>query len=117
MCIPHGVQTGWRHPAPCLIPFGASHAPPGAVVFHRFLHDINRTTPDTPRRRVELDRVDWSCAADRSGTPATPGQGPGLLPALGELLPVDSQPRTRAVTELRFINRAPATSRMIDVIA
>jgi hypothetical protein len=124
------IQT--RHPTPLPV-FGASQAPPGAVVFHRFLQDLNRTPhatalptgppngphghPGCPIRR-EPDCYAPSGAMACQSAPAAPaGQAVGLLPTLGDLPPITPAPALSHVTEVRHIQRSPATGRMIDLLA
>ncbi len=112
-----GVESGpiqTRTPLPV---FGASQAPAGAVVFHRFLADLNRTTDAVAKPVIcrEPDRYDPRPHAHTPAAPPAPGAT--LLPKLGEVLPVTPEPRVRAVTEVRHIQRSPATGRLIDLLA
>ena len=107
------IQT--RQPLPS---FGASQAPAGAVVFHRFLADLSRTTDAAAKPFIcrEPDRYEpcrQTAAAAQTGSQS----GPALLPRLGEVLPVTPQPSVRAVTEVRHIQRSTATGRLIDLLA
>lgn len=109
-----GVESGpiqTRLPLPV---FGASRAPAGAVVFHRFLADLNRTTDAAAKPVVcrEPDRYEPRC---RAGAPAAPNVT--LLPTLGEVLPVTPQTQVRTVTQVRPTQRSPETGRVIDLIA
>lgn len=109
------IQT--RLPLPA---FGASQAPAGAVVFHRFLADLNRTT-DTVTKPVicrEPDRYDPRPHAHTpAAPPAPPAPGATLLPKLGEVLPVTPEPRVQTMTQVHHIQRSPATGRLIDLLA
>lgn len=115
------VESGpiQRGPLPPLPVFGASRAPAGAVVFHRYLEDLNRTPHATLKPVVhrEPDRFEPSCPEpDRSPAPAD-RPGPGLLPKLGEVLPVEPEPRSRVVVDVRHPVIAPATGRVLDLLA
>lgn len=110
------IQT--RHPTPLPV-FGASQAPPGAVVFHRFLQDLNRTPhatalPTNPHARP-------ACAITRDPDhyePSVPNANPvALLPTLGDLPPVSPAPALRHVTEVRHLQSSPITGRLIDLLA
>ncbi|MCC5823848.1 MAG: hypothetical protein LAT64_08875 [Phycisphaerales bacterium] len=112
------VESGpiQRGPLPPLPVFGASRAPAGAVVFHRYLEDLNRTPHATLKPAVhrEPDRFDPSCP---KADAATDHPGPGLLPRLGEVTPVEPEPRTRVVVDIRHRVIAPATGRVLDLLA
>lgn len=108
------VESGPIQTRPPLPVFGASQAPAGAVVFHRFLADLNRTT-DAAAKPVIHRAPDRYEPCPRADTPSAPGAT--LLPKLGEVLPVSPEPRVRAVTEVRHIQRSPATGRLIDLMA
>lgn len=95
-------------------PFGASEAPPGTVVFHRFLHDLNRTRPDPPAP-LPLFRQPRPCDTfERTTPPAQPTTGPGLLPRLGEILPTTP---AIAPNPSAWTKPTPAPSGLIDVLA
>ncbi len=92
------------------------------MVFHRYLQDLNRTrfqsappfsVQPSPTIHREADRYEPASEAD---APAAPG--PGLLPKLGELLPITPDPQTRIVVETpRPIYRQTGSGRMIDLLA
>jgi hypothetical protein len=116
------VQSGLIQTRPPLPVFGAATAPPGAVQFHRFLEDLNRTRPAADRHaapapcpiRREPDRYGpcpSPAPAAASGHPA-----PALLPRLGEVLPVAPAAAREAVTQVQRTQRS-TTGRLIDLLA
>lgn len=122
VCTRSPVQSGpiqTRHSATLPV-FGASQAPAGAVVFHRFLQDLNRTPhatalPTNPHCRPH-------CPIQREPDhyePAPPARASsvGLLPTLGDLPPTTPAPAERHVTEVRHLQSTPITGRLIDLLA
>ena len=109
----HGAQHGVRIPPPhpCGDAFGA---PPGAAPFHRFLQ----------ARRLERDTIDTFELAPVRLPPETPGppdvhpdQGPGLLPPLGEVRPVEPPARVARTIERVQRVHVPATGQLLDHFA
>jgi hypothetical protein len=91
----------------------AYDAPPGAAPFHRYLQ--TRRAPDafepqsSTRPRAPITPV----IPDR---PA-PSARPALLPALGEVLPIEPDPRVRRI-EIDIARRVvPATGQVLDLYA
>lgn len=110
-------------PPPC----GSCPAHAGAVVFHRYLQDLNKTPfPSAPPYPIakppaihrEPDSFEPSTPA-RPNTPDHPApSGPALLPRLGEVLPVTPEPQPRTVVETpRPIQRQLGSGRMVDLLA
>lgn len=106
-------------------PYGASAAPAGAVVFHRYLQQLNNEhridaarrpdpaehCPHKPFRRSIEDTFEPTKPASASNAPTIGG------PGIGKVSPVTPEHQARAVTEVVFQQRTPITGRMIDIIA
>ncbi|GEM_PF-5550266 len=123
------METRPTNPDTRWAPFGASVAPPGAVVFHRYLQQLNNEhriepprepgpaerCPCPPFRRTIADTFERSGPAPGSSAhPDAPSIGG---PALGQTPPVKPEPQARAVTEIVFQQRTPITGRLIDILA
>lgn len=122
------VQTGPIQTRPTLPPppCGSCPAPAGAVVFHRFLQNLNRTPfPSAPPFAIQPASTAKVCREPDRYEPSSPNPaasphhpGPGLLPKLGEVLPVTPQPQTRAVVDIpRPIQRQTGSGRLVDLLA
>lgn len=122
-CTPFRVETRSTNPDTRWAPFGGSVAPPGAVVFHRYLQQLNnehRITPThkpdpserCPCRPFHRSVEDTFEPSNRNGSDATIGG-----PPLGDIPPAAPEPQARAVTEIVFQQRTPITGRLIDILA
>lgn len=94
------------------------------MVFHRYLQDLNRTRfPSAPpfaeiQPAIQREPDRFEPTIDPA---AKPGTGPGLLPKLGELPPIQPEPAMRIVVEApplpRPILRQTGSGRLVDLLA
>ena len=82
------------------------NAPPGTVPFARMLQAQNRIARIEP-----MDTFEPTAPTQ----PGSPSKGPGLLPKLGEFLPIKPEPMTRAIVDVRHQVNVPATGRVLDL--
>lgn len=117
------MKSGPVHPGhhPCrYAPFGASCAPPGAVVFHRFLEQLNREhaiQPGEPAAHGHKPRPWPTDTFERTNADIQPAAKSPDLPTLAEVLPVSHPPAGRPVTEVVMQQRTPISGRLIDLLA
>ncbi len=118
VCTPIGVRCD-KPQTRCLpLPVrGASRAPAGAVVFHRYLEDLNAGPHATARPVIRREPDRYDPAPDQTCRPGPQPGGPRLLPRLGEAPPADPEPRTRMTVEVRRLQRTAITGRLIDLMA
>ncbi len=109
------LHGGRVHPDRVIVPIPRPFdVAPGMVPFHRYLQAQNQIEQVSDAARpIEQPRRACDCL-ELSGSDAT---GPGLLPKLGEVLPVGPQ----ASAELRVQDLrqrvVPATGRLLDLFA
>ena len=108
-------------------PYGSSAAPAGAVVFHRYLQQLNaehridaarepdpsERCPRPPFRRSIEDTAEFSPAKPAAEGTTAKDNGPKI----GDVSPVEASTSTRPVTEIVFQQRTPITGRLIDILA
>lgn len=118
VCTLTGVRSGPIQTRCLPLPVrGASRAPAGAVVFHRYLEDLNRAPHASARPVVHREPDRYDPAPDAACRSAPQPGGPRLLPRLGEVLPVEPEPRARMTVEVRRLQRTAVTGRLIDLMA
>ncbi|RMH30764.1 MAG: hypothetical protein D6692_01090, partial [Planctomycetota bacterium] len=95
-------------------------APPGAVVFHRFLEQLNREhaiQPGEPAAHGHKPRPWPTDTFERTNADIQPAAKSPDLPTLAEVLPVSHPPAARPVTEVVMQQRTSISGRLIDLLA
>lgn len=125
------METRTINPDTRWAPFGATVAPPGAVVFHRYLQQLNNEhridpardhtpsqgCPCPPFRRSIQDTADLTAARPAIPMPSQTSDAPSDAAKISDITEIAGPPQATPITQIVFQQGTPITGRLIDILA